>query len=73
MSLLNALHATGLGACPLNWCVAHETDQQLREAFGIPDEEVVIALVAVGHLPETFAVAKASRLPVEDLMEVVGS
>ena len=68
MSLIYALHALNLGSCALNWSATCDRDVKLRSAVGIPDSEVVIMMIAVGHLPETFSVAQSPR---KQLHEVV--
>ena len=68
MSLLYALHAQGLGACPLAWSMRADKDRAMRKALGIPDSEAVIMMISVGHLPQTLAVAKSHRLPLDHFM-----
>ena len=68
MSLIFGLHAEGLGSCCLNWNVTREEDEPMRAAAGIPDNEVVITMLAVGHLPEQLRVAQSPRRPVEDVL-----
>ena len=68
MSLLYALHAQGLGACPLAWSMRADKDRAMRTALDIPDNEVVIMMISVGHLPETLEVAKSHRLPLGHFM-----
>lgn len=69
MSLIFGLHAQGLGTCCLNWNVTKEDDLRMREAVGIPDNEVVITMLAVGHLPETFSVAESPRRPLDEVLK----
>jgi nitroreductase len=61
MSLIWALHSLGVGTCSLNFCVEKETDAALRACADIPDSEAVIMMIAVGSLPEEFAVAQSPR------------
>lgn len=70
MSLVYALHSLGLGTCTLNWSVEKETDSDLHQGAGIPDHEVVIMMIAVGHLPESFRVAQSPRRPLDEVMVV---
>ena len=65
MSLLYAFHALGLGSCPLAWAAEPDHDRQTREALSIPDNEVVIMMIAVGHLPDRLRVARSHRHPLE--------
>jgi len=68
MSLLLALHSLCLGTCCLNWSVIEETDSKLRELLRLPDSEVIIMLVAVGHIPERICVTKSTRKPINEVM-----
>ena len=67
MSLLWAIHAEGLGACPLNWSVEKEADQKLRLFAPIPDHEIVLMMIAFGHVPDTFRVAQSPRKPLSEI------
>lgn len=67
MSLLWAIHAEGLGACALNWSVEKEADQKLRRLAPIPDHEIVLMMIAFGHVPEEFRVAQSPRKPVSEI------
>ena len=67
MSLMYALQAARLGSCPLNWSEDCEHDQVFRNEFNIPDNEVIITLIGVGHIPETIEVA-ASPAPTADVV-----
>lgn len=68
MSLIYALHSLGLGSCCLNWSVEKERDSKLRVVSEIPDYETVIMMIAVGHLPHNFKVAKSARKKIEDVL-----
>jgi nitroreductase len=68
MTLVWALHSLGLGCCCLNWSVERERDAHVHEVGGIPDTEVVIMMIAVGHLPETLNVAQSVRRPLEEVL-----
>lgn len=66
MSLLLGLHSRGLGACSLNWSKDSSVDREFRKIVEIGDDEAVIMLVAVGHIPESLKVALSHRMPIED-------
>ena len=68
MSLVYALHAQGLGTCFLNWSAEHDRDRQLRAAADIRPEDMVITLLAVGHMPPELDVASSARRPLEDFI-----
>jgi len=61
MSLIYALHDAGVGSCPLNWSTIKTQDLRLRSLIGLPDEEVVIMMIAIGY-PADDAVVTASPL-----------
>ncbi len=68
MTLIYGLHAQHLGSCCLNWSVTMDIDKPMRNAAGIADNELVIMMLAVGHLPETLHVAQSPRKPLEDVL-----
>lgn len=68
MSLVYALHSLGLGTCCMNLCHNRRTDRRIRSEAGIPDAEVMLMMVAVGHLPDTFRVAYSPRKPLADVL-----
>lgn len=70
MSLVYGLHASGIGSCCLNWCVDQKTDKELRLLTQIPDNEVVIMMIAIGHLPEELKVAESARKPLDEVLIV---
>lgn len=71
MSVIYSLHSMGLGTCALNWSVVKETDKRLRTELGISESEIVILVIAVGHLKPNFKVAKSTRKKVEDTYEIL--
>ena len=67
MTLMYALSSLGLGACPLNWMADPKRDAKLRRLACISESQVVIMLLAVGHMPEQVKIARSCR---NDLGEV---
>lgn len=61
MTLVYALHSLGLGTCMLAWSVPPKTDDELRRVAGVPDNEDIIVLLAVGHLPKSLRVPASVR------------
>ncbi|MBD0863960.1 nitroreductase family protein [Gordonia sp. zg691] len=49
MTLLYALHASGIGACCLNWSATRAQDHGLRREIDLPEHELVIMMIAVGY------------------------
>lgn len=68
MSLLWTIHAEGLGACALNWSVEKQADEALRKLAPIPDHEIVLMMIAFGHVPESFRVAQSPRKSLGDVL-----
>lgn len=68
MSVIYALHSLGLGTCCLNWSVEFGADKDIRSRAGIPDSETIIMLIAVGHLPDKFKVARSIRKQLKEYM-----
>jgi nitroreductase len=69
MTLLLALHSLGLGACSLNWSAPARRDREMRHALGIPDNELVIMMIAVGNFPEELSVALSARRPLDEILD----
>lgn len=68
MSLLYALHAQGLAACCLNCCLKPAEELELRRLLQLPDAEVLITRISVGHYPDEFRVAVSPRRALEDVV-----
>lgn len=60
MNLINALHSLGLGTIPLSCGFYRERLKGLKH-FDIPENEVPILIIGVGHLQPTFNVAVSER------------
>ena len=72
MLLLLALHSMGLGTCCLNACMEDDEEILLRQTARIPDNEVIIMMIAVGHLPERFRVTRSQRKQLQEVMVIHG-
>lgn len=70
MSLIYALHSLGLGSCCLNWSAPKWRDLELRNRFPLKPYEVVIMMIAVGHMPEKFRVACSQRKSTDEFLSV---
>lgn len=70
MSLVYALHSLGLGTCCLNWSVDYQRDKTLKQAADIPDTELIMMMIAVGHLPENLKIAQSPRKPLDEVLIV---
>jgi hypothetical protein len=52
----------------LNWSEDCHQDRRLREAFRIPNHEVVITFVGVGQMPESFEVCASPSPDVDEVL-----
>lgn len=64
MSLIYAIHSLGLGCIPLNMGIPQESIDKIWAIGHIDSSQVPVLLIAVGHLPNEFNVAKSCRFPV---------
>jgi len=64
MSLLLGLHSLALGACCLNWSKNAEQTIAMKEVLKLDNDEFIIMMIAVGHLPHEFKVAYSDRIDV---------
>ena len=71
MTLLLSLEALGLASCPLHAMLDGEKEAETRSILGIPDDEVLIMYIEVGHFPRSVRTPMSTRLLVEDVFRVV--
>lgn len=67
MNLLLAIHSAGLGACCLNTCYPSKKEREVKRAAGIPHNERLIMMIAVGSLKDNYSVAYSPRNPTEQV------
>lgn len=65
MSLVWALHALGLDSCMLNMSVLNDTADELRRRTGIPDQELIIMMIAVGYGRDGHRRARSPRRAID--------
>lgn len=70
MNLMYAMQNYGLASCPLNWCISVKTESQFRKLKLIPDNEVVVLVLAFGYPSRKALYAKSPRLSVENFFTV---
>ncbi|GAB3600967.1 polysaccharide pyruvyl transferase family protein [Microbacterium tumbae] len=68
MSLLLGLTQVGLGSCSLNTAMGTEKENAIRKIIDIPDHEVFISFVAVGHYDEKVLVPRSKRTDMDDVL-----
>jgi len=71
MALLGAIEWVGLAACPLNAMFELGNEAFIRNQAAIPDDEVFIALVTVGNMPDEVLCPRSARRQVEDVVRFV--
>ena len=70
MSLIYGLHSLGLGSCALNLALDYRKEAALKKSLGIDTKEVLIMMIAVGHLPDELAVAASPRKQIEEITKL---
>ncbi len=68
MSLVWALHSLGIDSCMLNMCQPNRVLSNLRSRLNIPENELVIMLVAIGHGREGHRVARSPRRTTSEVL-----
>jgi nitroreductase/Pyruvate/2-oxoacid:ferredoxin oxidoreductase delta subunit len=69
-NILLAAHSMGLGSCLIGWAVeAMSNDRKLQRAIGIPDEETVYAVIALGYPNEMYKRQAGRKKPVVRVFE----
>lgn len=71
MTLIYALHSLGLGTCPLNLALDSDVDRELKQEINIPDNQVLIMMIAVGHIPEKVPVAASKKLNIDEVFKLI--
>ena len=71
MSLLYALEAYGLAACPLNAMFNLSQDKATRKLLNLPDNELPIMYIAVGNFPDRVPVCRSVRRKPKDIVTII--
>lgn len=61
MNLINSLHSLGLGTIPLSLGFYHDKLEHIARTFDIPPSEVMICIIGVGEMLESFKIAESYR------------
>lgn len=69
MSIVTALHASGLASCCLNWSVDWWTDLKFKRAMRVPASELIIMMIAFGYSADRTRVALSPRRQLDDILE----
>ncbi len=65
MSIVNALHAKGLGSCCLNLSLTASGEKTLKKKLNIADSEIPIMMITVVNYVDGSLVAASERMPLE--------
>lgn len=68
MTFQYSLHAQNVGTCSLNWSVNPKQDKRLHSHAGIPDEEIVIMMIAIGYAESNSSVTKSPSRSIEQIV-----
>lgn len=71
MSLLLALEAVGLAACPLNTMMNQQQDSATRALLQIPDYEFMVMYIAVGNFAQVSNVCVSKRVDGKDIVTII--
>jgi len=69
MSILNNLEYYGLASCPLNTMFGYRQEKRIRRLLHIPDNECLIAFIAVGSMPANTLVPHSKRDSVDNVVK----
>lgn len=68
MTLVWTLHASGVATCFLNWSQTNQQSDRLRASIGIPQDEDIIVLIAVGYPRAGHRVARSPERLLSDVL-----
>lgn len=68
MTLVWTLHAFGIGTCFLNWSQNNRQSDRLRSAAGVPQDEDIIVLIALGYPSADHRVARSPERLLADVL-----
>jgi hypothetical protein len=71
LNLVYALHYYKIGTCILNWNQPVSKDKKLRKLMSIPNDEIIIAMIACGNVQNDFKVTASKRKSLNKLVEVL--
>ena len=65
MSLMYAMAANGIASIPLTMGRRRKDLQKIRKEMNLPENEVPVLLIAIGHYPEEAELSVSARNPVD--------
>lgn len=70
MSLIYFMHASGVATCPLNLAITNSRERKIKSEAGIPMDQRVIMMIAVGY-PVSAEIVSAAASPRRDTAEIL--
>ncbi len=67
MNFINALHSLGIGSCFLEYINSYKEEAEMKQLLGIPKNEKVAVMIAVGYYPDSSVVPCSTRKPLEEI------
>lgn len=71
MNLLYTLHANEVAACILNCSFDYKKEQEIKKLCNIKDSEVLIAMIALGVVPNEFKIAVSPRYSLDKTNTII--
>lgn len=71
MNLVLSLHHAKIASCCLNTCVPYVIENEMKNLVGIPKNERLIMMIALGKYKNEFKVATSFKRSVEDILEFI--
>lgn len=71
MSLVYAFHSLNIGTCFLNWSANFSQDKKLHAEIGIPENEIIGTLIAIGEAEYPIKIAQSSRRSIEEYYKLI--
>lgn len=68
MLLLLGLEQVGLGSVCLNTAMSHEKETAIRKILGVPETDVFISFVAIGHFEPDVSVPRSMRVAASEVL-----
>lgn len=68
MNLVWGFEQRDIGTCFLNWSMPHAASAELRRVANIPDDELIITMLAFGHPAEGLRVTASEKPPLDGVV-----
>ncbi|WP_075292768.1 polysaccharide pyruvyl transferase family protein [Pararhizobium arenae] len=68
MMLLLGIEQVGLGGCSLNTAMSKEREDAIRKILNLPESEILIAFIAVGHFDPEVMIPRSKRIGLDEVL-----